>query len=82
MPLLRAHLLVVGVAEQPTARSCSVVLSYCSERLVFATYFSAGLRVYDLADPAQPEEVAHWIPELPPGQPVAQLNDLFVNARA
>ena len=54
--------------------------SYRSERLVFATYFSAGVRVYDLADPARPEEIAHWIPEPPPGQPVAQLNDLFVDA--
>jgi hypothetical protein len=25
-------------------------------------------------------EVAHWIPEAPPGQPVAQINDLFVDA--
>ena len=53
--------------------------SYRSERLVFATYFSAGLRVYDLADPARPLEVAHWVPEPPPGQAVAQLNDLFVD---
>jgi hypothetical protein len=53
--------------------------SYRSERLVFATYFSAGVRVYDLADPARPREIAHWIPEPPPGQPVAQLNDLFVD---
>ena len=54
--------------------------SYRSERLVFATYFSAGVRVYDLADPGHPAEVAHWIPEPPPGQPVAQVNDLFVDA--
>jgi hypothetical protein len=54
--------------------------SYRSERLIFATYFSAGVRVYDLADPTRPEEIAHWIPEPPAGQPVAQLNDLFVDA--
>ena len=53
--------------------------AYYSERLVFATYFSAGVRVYDLADPARPAEVAHWVPEAPPGQPVPQLNDLFVD---
>lgn len=54
--------------------------SYRSERVVFATYFSAGVRVYDLADPHHPVEVAHWIPQPPPGQPVAQINDLFVDA--
>jgi hypothetical protein len=54
--------------------------SYRSERLVFATYFSAGVRVYDLAVPQRPAEVAHWVPEPPPGQHVAQINDLFVDA--
>lgn len=53
--------------------------SYRSERLVFATYFSAGVRVYDLADPEHPAEIAHWVPEPPEGQPVAQINDLFVD---
>jgi hypothetical protein len=54
--------------------------SYRSERLIFTTYFSAGVRVYDLADPARPQEVAHWIPVPPPGQPVAQINDLFADS--
>jgi hypothetical protein len=53
--------------------------SYRSERIVFATYFSAGVRVYDLADPVNPVEVASWIPDTPPGQPVPQINDLFVD---
>ncbi|MGH3301193.1 MAG: LVIVD repeat-containing protein [Streptosporangiaceae bacterium] len=53
--------------------------AYRSERLVFVSYFSAGLRVYDLADPVQPVEVAHWVPESPAGQPVPQINDLFVD---
>jgi hypothetical protein len=54
--------------------------SYRSERLVFATYFNAGVRVYDLTDPDDPREVAHWVAQAPPGQPVAQANDLFVDA--
>jgi hypothetical protein len=53
--------------------------AYRSERLVFASYFSAGVRVYDLADPARPAEVAHWVPGPPDGQPVPQINDLFVD---
>ena len=54
--------------------------SYRSERVLFATWFNAGLRVYDLLDPARPVEVAHWVSAPPPGQPVAQANDLFVDA--
>ena len=55
--------------------------SYRSERLVFATYFSAGVRVYDLADPARPAEVAHWVPSRRPASRSPQLNDLFVDER-
>jgi hypothetical protein len=54
--------------------------SYRSERIVFATYFNAGLRVYDLADAERPVEVAHWTSEPPPGQAAPQANDLFVDA--
>jgi hypothetical protein len=50
--------------------------SYRSATLVFVTYFNAGLRVYDLADPARPQEVASWLPE----QEGPQTNDLFVEA--
>ena len=53
--------------------------SYRSNRLVFATYFSAGLRVYDISDPQNPREVAHWVSEAPVGSPVPQANDLFVD---
>ena len=53
--------------------------SYRSERVVFATYFNAGVRVYDLADPERPVEVAHWVPEAPAGQLAPQSNDLFVD---
>jgi hypothetical protein len=52
--------------------------SYRSERVVFVTYFNAGVRVYDLEDPEQPVEVAHWLPESPTGQAVPQVNDIYV----
>ena len=54
--------------------------SYRSNELVFVTYFNAGLRVYDVADPAHPAEIAYWVPATPPGQPAVQINDLFVTA--
>lgn len=53
--------------------------AYRSESLVFVTYFNAGLRVYDLTDPAAPREVAFWDPETPPGQRSPQTNDLYVD---
>ncbi len=52
--------------------------SYRSAELAFTSYFNAGVRVYDTADPANPTEIAHWIPESPPGQAAIQINDIWV----
>lgn len=52
--------------------------SYRSAEVLFVTYFNAGLRVYDVADPASPVEIAHWIPDCPPGQQAVQINDVWV----
>ncbi|MDH3251075.1 MAG: hypothetical protein OEQ47_19055, partial [Acidimicrobiia bacterium] len=52
--------------------------SYRSAEVVFTTYFNAGLRVYDVSNPTTPTEIAHWIPECPPGQAAAQINDVWV----
>ncbi len=34
--------------------------------------------MYDIAEPVAPIEIAHWIPECPPGQEAAQINDVWV----
>jgi hypothetical protein len=52
--------------------------SYRSSEVVFATYFNAGLRVYDLADAEHPVELGHYVPALPAGQQDIQSNDVFV----
>jgi hypothetical protein len=36
-----------------------------SSRTIFATYQSAGLRIYDIADPFRPEEIAWFVPPKP-----------------
>lgn len=50
-------------------------------RTVAATWFSAGLRIYDLADPYRPEEIAAFLPETPPGQRGCRISDVFVDDR-
>ncbi len=52
--------------------------SYRSDVVIFVTYFNAGLRVFDVADPTEPFEIAHWIPECPAGQSAIQVNDVWV----
>jgi hypothetical protein len=55
---------------------------------VFMTYFNAGLRLYDIANPLQPVEVAWFVPEDPlerrgalPSVLVTQFEDVVVDAR-
>ncbi len=54
---------------------------HMSDTLVHATWFSGGLRIVDIADPALPKEVGHYIPEPAPRQSSPQSNDVDVDAR-
>ena len=49
--------------------------------LVYAVWFSAGLRIVDLADPAAPREVGFFIPEPVAGHGAPQSNDVMLDAR-
>ena len=49
--------------------------------LVYATWFSGGLRIVDVADPHAPEEVGHFIPEPVAGEDAPQSNDVDVDDR-
>ncbi len=52
-----------------------------SDTLVFAVWFSAGLRVIDMANPIAPREVGHFIPEPVGNRPAPQTNDVVLDAR-
>jgi hypothetical protein len=49
--------------------------------LVFPVWFSAGLRVVDVADPSAPREVGFFIPDPAGGRPVPQSNDVVLDQR-
>ncbi|MDE3193531.1 MAG: hypothetical protein KGN00_07585 [Chloroflexota bacterium] len=51
------------------------------ENTVVATWFSAGVRVYDIRDPFRPEEIAAFLPETPAGQRGCRISDVFVEDR-
>ncbi len=59
-----------------------------SDKLVYLTYFNAGLRIVDIADARQPREVGWFLPPDPvkrygplPKKLVAQSEDVLVDAR-
>lgn len=58
-----------------------VPTSFKSDTLIFGAFFSAGMRVYDVSNPYQPEAVAYYIPPAPAGSPVnaVQMNDVYVD---
>jgi hypothetical protein len=48
---------------------------------VYLAWFAGGLRIVEIADPEQPEEVGFFIPEPVGGQPCPQTNDVDVDER-
>jgi hypothetical protein len=49
--------------------------------LVHAVWFSAGLRIVDVADPSSPREVGYFIPEPAGGEAAPQSNDVMLDER-
>ena len=54
-------------------------LSLRSDTLVYATFFNAGIRVFDTTNPFQPQEVAYYIPQIPEGADANGINDVHVD---
>ncbi len=57
--------------------------TYKSDRYIIVSYFSGGVRVFDIADPRQPIEAAYYVPapsaSFTKGQ--IQINDVFADDR-
>ncbi len=54
--------------------------SFRSDTLLFGTYFNGGIRVHDITNPFQPQEIAHYVPEAPSAEQKAiQINDVYVD---
>jgi hypothetical protein len=58
-------------------------LSFKSDTLIFGTFFSGGVRVFDTSDPFHVEEVAYFVPGRPrlSKSTSVQLNDVYVDDR-
>jgi hypothetical protein len=54
---------------------------HMEDTLVYASWFSGGLRVIDIANPELPVEIAHYIPEPSGGESSPQSNDVEVDSR-
>ena len=54
-----------------------------SDQVIVGTFFNAGLRAYDIADPFRPREIGYFVPPAPPLSPVGaiQINDVLIDER-
>jgi hypothetical protein len=81
-PLSTFH---VGELDSPWSRTgrfgAHQFQEHLDDTLVYATWFSGGLRIIDIKDPFLPEEVGHFIPEPVGGQASPQSNDVDVDGR-
>ena len=60
-----------------------VPTSFRSDTIIVGTFFNAGVRVYDTANPFQPQEIAYYVPEAPKlsRSGAIQLNDVYVDEK-
>jgi hypothetical protein len=56
-------------------------VSFQSDTIIFGTFFSGGLRVFDTTNPLQPKEIGAFVPEAPKGGRATsiQFNDVHVD---
>jgi len=58
-------------------------LSWRSDDIILATFFNGGVRVYDIRNQYQPQEIAYFVPGAPKLSPkgAVQINDVYVDDR-
>ena len=55
--------------------------SFNSEEIIIGCFFNAGIRVYDIKNPYQPETIAYFVPEGPENSrvPSIQMNEVYAD---
>lgn len=71
----------VDGAPQPPMTGCHQPSERFSSTVIPFAWFAQGLRLIDIADPFQPKEVGHFIPDAPPGYERPSSNDVTIDNR-
>lgn len=67
--------------EQPYMTGCHQPCETVTGTEIPVAWFAHGLRIVDIARPHAPREVAHFVPDPPPGAERVQSNDVTVDER-
>jgi len=68
-------------SPQPPMTGCHQPCERVTGTEIPVAWFAHGLRVVDIAKPHQPREVAHFLPDPPPGSPRVSANDVGMDDR-
>ena len=82
-PVPFASFQVDGVdgSPQPEFTGCHQPVEEVKSTEIPVAWFAHGLRVVDIARPHAPREVAHFLPDPPPGHARVSSNDVYVDER-
>jgi hypothetical protein len=72
---------IEGQPQQPLMTGCHQPCEKVTGTEIPCAWFSHGLRIIDISNPHGIREVAHFMPDLPPGSERVQTNDVTVDAR-
>ena len=58
-----------------------LVHHFKSEEILIGAFFNAGIRIYDIKNPYQPQEIAYFVPPKPANSRVnaIQMNDVYAD---
>nr|WP_210346118.1 hypothetical protein [Aestuariivirga sp. YIM B02566] len=68
-------------SPQPPMTGCHQPSERFKGTVIPFAWFAQGLRLVDIADPFQPKEVGHYMPDIPEGADMASSNDVTIDER-
>jgi hypothetical protein len=81
MPIATFQLDGIPPEEQPYMTGCHQPCEKVTGTEIPVAWFAHGLRIVDISKPHAPKEVAHFLPDPPPGSTRVQSNDVTVDDR-
>ncbi|MCI3952162.1 MAG: repeat-containing protein [Burkholderiales bacterium] len=81
MPVATFQLDGIPPEEQPFMTGCHQPCEKVTGTEIPVAWFAHGLRIVDISRPHAPKEVAHFMPDPPPGSTRVQSNDVTVDER-